>query len=161
EASVDSARANVLEAETGIRVAESKLEQSRGTLAQAQASERAARTAPDQVRAARARLDAAQARVGQSKAAVQQAELNLAYTTIKAPGGGVVSRKNVEPGQVIQPGQSLMAIVSLTDVWVVANFKETQLANIRPGQRVSIDVDAFDHKVDGHVESIAAATGAK
>ena len=161
EAAVDSARAAVLEAETGVRAAESRLAESKGAVRQAQASQHATEIGPAQVRVARARLDAAQARVAQQRAAVQQAELHLEYTTVKAPVAGVVTRKSVEPGQVVQPGQALLALVSLADVWVVANFKETQLGTIQPGQRATVEIDAYDRHVDGRVESIAAATGAK
>ena len=97
----------------------------------------------------------------QAEAALKQAELNLEYTTVKAPTDGVVSRKSVEAGQVIQPGQPLMALVNLQDVWVTANFKETQLKSMRPGQKVVIVVDALGREFTGHVDSIAAATGAK
>jgi membrane fusion protein (multidrug efflux system) len=161
EAAVDSARAAVLEAETGVRGAESRLAESRGAVRQAQASQQATEVGPAQIRAARARLDAARARVAQARAAVAQAELQLEYTTVKAPVAGVVSRKSVEPGQVVQPGQALLALVSLADVWVVANFKETQLGSIHPGQRATVEIDAYDRDVEGRVESIAAATGAK
>ncbi|HYT75595.1 MAG TPA: HlyD family secretion protein, partial [Vicinamibacterales bacterium] len=96
------------------------------------------------------------------QAALKQAELNLQYTTILAPTAGVVSRKNVEPGQVIQPGQPLMALVNLADTWITANFKETQLKAMRAGQKSRVEVDALGGKTfDGHVDSIAAATGAK
>jgi membrane fusion protein (multidrug efflux system) len=110
----------------------------------------------------RARANAAVAKVQQAKAALDQARLNLQYTTIRAPSNGVVSRKTIEVGQVIQAGQPLMALVSLDDVWVTANFKETQLKNMRPGQRAAISVDALGgREFRGHVDSIAAATGAR
>jgi membrane fusion protein (multidrug efflux system) len=93
---------------------------------------------------------------------VKQAELNLEYTTVKSPVKGQVSRKSVEPGQVIQPGQPLMTIIPLEQVWITANFKETQLASMRVGQVVDIDVDAYGGKeFKGKIESIAAATGAR
>jgi membrane fusion protein (multidrug efflux system) len=107
------------------------------------------------VTASRARADAADAKVRQNKAMVKQAELNLEYATVKAPVKGIVSRKSVETGQVIQPGQPLMTIIPLDRVWVTANFKETQLANMRPGQRVKIEVDAYDgREFSGKVESL-------
>ena len=110
----------------------------------------------------RARASSAQARVEQAKATLAQAELNLEYTVIKAPARGVVSRKSVNPGQVIQASQPLMAIVQTDDVWITANFKETQLTDMRPGQRVTVDVDAYGGKeFQGKVDSIAAATGAR
>jgi membrane fusion protein (multidrug efflux system) len=161
-AAADSARSQVTEAEAGIRVSESKLAQARAGAQQAEAGLRTARTGPEQVAATRARAEAAAAKVQQSKAALEQAELNLQYTTVKAPVAGVVSRKTVEVGQIVQAGQPLMALIPLENVWVTANFKETQLTNMRPGQRVTIKVDAYSGKeFTGRVDSIAAATGAR
>jgi membrane fusion protein (multidrug efflux system) len=160
-AAVESAKAQVVEAQTGIMAAQSRLNGARGGVAQANAQLRQAQTAPEQIQAIRARAEAAQALVAQREAAVKQAELNLEYATVKAPVKGLVSRKSVEPGQVIQPGQPLMTIIPLDEVWITANFKETQLANMRPGQRVKIDVDAYDKDFEGKVDSIAAATGAR
>ena len=162
KASVDSMKSLVVEAEAGIRVAESRLAQMRGNEQQARAALRTAQTGPEQIAAVRARAAAAEAHVEQERAAVRQAELNLEYASIRAPRSGSVSRKAVDPGQVIQAGQPLMAIVSLEDLWVTANFKETQLADIRVGQRVSVKVDAYgSREFSGHVDSFAAATGAR
>jgi membrane fusion protein, multidrug efflux system len=123
---------------------------------------RTAQTGPEQLTATRARATAAEARVKQLQADVQRAELNLEYATVKAPLKGIVSRRTVEPGQVIQPGQPLMTIIPLDRVWVTANFKETQLEDMRPGQRVTVEVDAYGGKeFHGKVDSIAAATGAR
>jgi membrane fusion protein (multidrug efflux system) len=161
-AATDSAQAQVKEAELGIRVAESKLAQAGVGRQQASAQLKEAQTAPEQVTASRARLAAAEAKVRQNKAVVKQAELNLEYSTVKAPVKGVVSRKSVEMGQVIQAGQPLMTVIPLDRVWVTANFKETQLENMRPGQRVTIEVDAYGGKeFSGKVESLAAATGSR
>jgi len=161
-AAADSARSQVAEAELGIRAAESRLAQARAGAGQASAQLRSAQTAPEQVTATRARADAAAARVKQMQAMVNQAELNLEYATVKAPIAGTVSRKSVEAGQVVQAGQPLMTIIPLEDVWVTANFKETQLESMRPGQRVRIEVDAYGgREFNGHVESVAAATGAR
>jgi membrane fusion protein, multidrug efflux system len=161
-AATDSAQAQVAEAELGIRVAESQLAQAGVKRQQASAELKTAQTAPEQVTASRARAEAAAAKVRQNKAMVKQAELNLEYTTVRAPVKGVVSRKSVEVGQVIQPGQPLMTLIPLERVWVTANFKETQLERMRPGQRVRIDVDAYGgHEFSGKVESIAAATGSR
>jgi len=161
-AAADSAKSLVVEAEAGVRVAESKLVQSRAGEQQAQASLRSAQTGPEQIAVIRARADAADARVQQAKAAVDQAELNLKYTVIAAPTKGIVSRKSVEVGQVVQPGQPLMALIPLDTVWITANFKETQLRNMRPGQPVTIQVDAYGGRdLKGRVDSIAAATGAR
>lgn len=159
---VESARADEAAAEQAVEVAESRLVQSRAALAQARAELETAQTGPQQVAITRAHASSAEARVQEAKAALDQANLNLQYTTIVAPVGGRVSKKTVEIGQVIQAGQPLMAIVPLEDIWVTANFKETQLTNMRPGQPVTISVDAFSgRKFKGHVDSIAAATGEK
>jgi membrane fusion protein (multidrug efflux system) len=107
------------------------------------------------VRVAAARLDAA-------KAARGNAALSLSYTSVTAPEGGTIARKQVEIGQLVQPGQPLMAIVADTGVWVTANFKETQLSDMRVGQDVDIEVDAYRGcHATGRVQSISAATGAK
>ncbi len=161
-AAADSAKSQILEAEAGVRVAESRLIQARTDERQAQAGLRSAQTAPQQVAVIRARAAAAQAHVEQSKAALTQSELNLEYTTLKAPMKGAVSRKSAEVGQVVQPGQPLMAIVPLDTIWVTANFKETQLGDMRPGQTAAIQVDAYGgRRFKGRIDSIAAATGAR
>jgi len=161
-ATVDSARASVAQADQAVPVAESRVSQAEAALAQAEAGVQAARTAPQEVASSRAQAGSAEARVELNHAAVAQAELNLQYTTVKAPVSGIVSRKTVEPGQVIQPGQPLLAIVPLEDIWVIADFKETQLRNMRVGQPATIKVDAYGgREYRGHVESIAAATGAR
>jgi len=161
-AAVDSARSQVQEAQAGISVAQSQLMQARAGHAQAAAQLEGAQTAPEQVAAQRARASSADARVLQQRAAVQQAELNVQYATIKAAMGGIVSKKTVEVGQVIQPGQPLMTIIPLDEVWVTANFKETQLQDMRPGQPAVIEVDAYGGRdFKAHVESLAAATGSR
>ena len=161
-AATDSAKSQVVEAEAGIRVAESKLVQARAGEQQARAGLRSAQTGPAQVTATRARALAAEAHAQQARASLAQAELNLQYTTIKAAVKGIVSRKTAQIGQVIQPGQPLMALVPYEDVWITANFKETQLANMRPGQSATVKVDAYGgREYKGHVDSIAAATGSR
>ncbi len=161
-AAADSARSQVAEAELGIRVAESRLTQAKVGEQQAQAGLRSAQTAPDQITATRARAAAAAAKVQQMAAMVKQAELNLEYTKVKAPVKGIVSRKSVEVGQVVQPGQPLMAIIALDRVWATANYKETQLEHMRPGAAATIEVDAYGgREFKGKVESLAAATGAR
>ena len=126
-AAADAAKSDVSAAESAIAVAEQRARQARGGAAQAQAALQASRTGPEQLRVTKARADVANARVQQMTSALAQAELNLERTKITAPTAGVVSRKSVEAGQVIQPGQPLFALVSLGDVWVTANYKETQL----------------------------------
>ena len=161
-AGADSARAQVQEAQAGTSVAQSQLAQARAGHTQATAQLQTAQTAPEQVAAQRARASSADARVLQQRAAVQQAELNVQYATIKAPLKGIVSKKSVEIGQVIQPGQPLMTVIPLEEVWVTANFKETQLENMRPGQPAVIEVDAYGGRdFKAHVESLAAATGSR
>jgi membrane fusion protein (multidrug efflux system) len=162
KAAADSARSQIAEAEAGVRVAESKLVQAHAGEQQAHAELQTAQTGPQQVTAMKARAAAAEAHVQQTRAALAQAELNLQYTTVKAPAKGIVSRKSIEVGQIVQPGQPLMAIIPLDTIWVTANFKETQLTNLRPGQKAVVTVDAYGgRQFTGHVESIAAATGAR
>ena len=161
-AAADSARSQVVEAEAGIRVAESKLAQSRAGEQQAHAELQTAQTGPSQITATKARASAAEAHVQQARANLAQAELNLQYAVVKAPVRGVASKKGINVGQVVQPGQPLLAIVQLDDVWVTANFKETQLKSMRPGQRARVDVDALGgREFNAKVDSIAGATGAR
>jgi membrane fusion protein (multidrug efflux system) len=161
-AAADAAKSEIAAAETAIATAQQRAVQARAAVARAEATLQTTKTAPEQIQAMRARASAAEARVKQMKAALAQAEINLERTTIKAPSAGTVSRKTVEVGQVLQPGQPLMALVSLADVWVVANFKETQLRNMREGLPATIEVDALGgREFKGRVESLAAATGAK
>jgi membrane fusion protein (multidrug efflux system) len=161
-AAADAAKSDIAAAETAVAVAQHRIAQSKATAAQAQAGLQSARTGPQQLQVTKARAAGAEARVKQAQAALEQAELNLSRTTIKAPSAGVVSRKTIEVGQVVQAGQPLMALVTLADVWVGANFKETQLRDMRVGQRATIDVDALGgREFKGHVDSLAAATGAK
>jgi membrane fusion protein (multidrug efflux system) len=161
-ATVESAKADLAEAEQNLQVAQSRLVQAQATSVQAQAGVDAAKTAPQQVAVTKSRAEAAEASVKMARAALAQAELNLQYTTVKAPASGEISHKTVQVGQSLQAGQPLMALVPLHDIWITANFKETQLKNMRPGQRALISVDAFGgRKFQGHVDSIAAATGEK
>ena len=161
KAAVDSARSQVAEAEAGIRVAESKLAQARAGEDQAHAEMQTAQTGPSLVAATKARAAQAEAHVQQARSTLAQAELNLQYATVKAPARGVVSKKGINAGQVVQAGQPLLAIVQIDDVWITANFKETQLREMRPGQRVEITVDAYGRSYTGKVDSLAGATGAR
>jgi membrane fusion protein, multidrug efflux system len=160
-AAADAAGADVTAAQHAVEMAAGHITQARAGATQAHAALASARTAPQQLAATRARAAAAAARVQQAQAALAQAQLNLERTTVKAPADGIVSKKSVEVGQVVQAGQPLLALVQLDDVWVTANVKETQLRHMRPGQRASIAVDALGRKFPGHVDSIAPATGAK
>jgi membrane fusion protein (multidrug efflux system) len=161
KASLASAQAQGNEAAANIQTQESILNRDRARLNQSIATEGRARTGPQQVLVARSRAKSAEARVQMAQAAVAQAELNLQYTTIKAPVAGVVSNRSVELGQIIAPGQPLMAVIPTDDIWVVANFKETQLHTMKPGQKVAITVDSDGREYEGHVDSIAGATGAR
>jgi membrane fusion protein, multidrug efflux system len=161
-AAVESAQAGVLQVQQEVAAAKARISQSQAELQQAQAEAQGARTAPQQIVITRAQAQSADARIQLAKAALDQARLNLEYTTIKAPVAGIISKKSVESGQVIQPGQPLMAIIPEQDIWVTANFKETQLADMHPGQSVSVAVDAIGGKnFKAHVDSIASATGAR
>lgn len=152
EAAVEVARANVLAERDAVRQAQARLDQ-------AFASVDTAKTGPQQVRVQQAHAAAAAAAADKSKSAVEQAELNLGYTRIIAPVDGLVAKRSAQAGQYVAPGQELLAIVPLDDIWVTANFKETQLRNLRIGQPVRIDVDAYGRTYAGHVESIAGGTG--
>jgi membrane fusion protein, multidrug efflux system len=161
-AAEQEAQAEISAAQAGVQTADSHITREQARVEQAQAALEAARTAPQQVASMEAHASSARGQWERAKAAVDQAQLNLEYTTIKAPVSGIISKKSVEVGQTVQPGQPLLAIVSLDDVWVTANFKETQLRNMRPGQKATVTVDTFGgKKFEGHVDSIAAATGAK
>jgi membrane fusion protein (multidrug efflux system) len=143
----------------GIRKAAVAAAQSRVSLAQAQVETSLANRKQVDVR--RAESGTAAAGVEAARANLAAAELQLSYTTLAAPVDGVVTHKSVEPGQIVQPGQGLMTIIPLQDVWVTANFKETQLASVRAGQRAEIKVDMYGRSVSGHVDSISGATGSR
>lgn len=153
-ASVEAARANA-------QAAEQQVTQARGKLTQAEANNRYANTAPQQMKITRARAQAAVAQVQRAKASLEQAQLNLQYTKILAPVNGIVSDRTVEVGQNVAPGQELMKVINLDDIWITANFKETQLRDMRAGQRVTLEVDANGRKYNGKVDSIAGASGAR
>jgi membrane fusion protein, multidrug efflux system len=152
-AAVDAARASA-------SAAEHQILQAQARLLQAQANLRAAGTAPQQVAAIRSRAQSAQAEADLKKAALDQAELNLSYTLVVAPVNGVVTNRTVEVGQNVTVSQELMRIVNLDDIWVTANFKETQLKHMQVGQPVTIHVDTNGKDYKGHVQSIAGASGA-
>jgi membrane fusion protein, multidrug efflux system len=151
----DAARASRESAEAAVREAERAGDAANARLVQA-------RTGPEQVTIQKARAASAAAKADMARSALDQARLNLEYAEVKAPVSGVVSRRTVEVGQVVQPGQPLLAIVPLEDVWVTANLKESQLKRLRPGQRAVVSIDAYGgREYRGKVESIAAATGAR
>ena len=151
-ATVESARASLSAADHQISQAQSKLAAEQANLTSAQ-------TAPQQISAIRSRADSAQAQAEFKKAALAQAQLDLQYTQIVAPVSGIVTNRTVEAGQNVAIGQEMMKIINLDDVWVTANFKETQLRHLRVGQAATIYVDATGRDYKGHVQSIAGASG--
>lgn len=157
-AAAKSSTANVAGAQAGESAAEQFIQEAQSRLAQAMANHAYAQTGPQQVSSTKARVQAAVADVQQKRALVQQAELNLRYTKIIAPVSGEVN-KTVVLGLNVEPGQQLLTIVPLDEVWVTANFKETQLKHMRVGQKVDIHVDSYGTTLHGHVDSIAGATG--
>ena len=155
-----AATAQAVEADRAAVVAEQqKIAQLRSLVVQRQAQIDAAKTAPQQAVDARARSHSAIGERDQARADVHTAELNLSYTKIYAPVSGVVGRKTVELGHRVQPGQSLLMIVPVDDIWITANYKETQLKLMRPGQPVTVHVDTFGRDFKGTVEDLPGAAG--
>ncbi|HTS67517.1 MAG TPA: HlyD family secretion protein [Terriglobia bacterium] len=155
--------AAVQAAKASAAAAEQTISQTRARVAQAQAELQYAQTRPQQISVQRSRAAAADAETQRALAVLQQAQLNLQYTTIVAPVDGIVGQRSVQPGQNVAPGQQLMTIVPLDshNIWVTANFKETQMTHMRPGQHVEISVDTYGRTYNGHIESIAGASGAR
>jgi len=142
-----------------IHSTEQKIEQAKNVVAQRQALIDAANSAPDQVTSAKTKSQAASGQVEEAQTAIDTIKLNLTYTKIYAPASGIIGRKTVEIGNRVQPGQGLMVIVPVDDIWITANFKETQMKHMHQGQPVSIHVDSFDRDYHGHVESMPGAAG--
>jgi membrane fusion protein (multidrug efflux system) len=157
-AAAKSSTATVAAAQASQSAAEQFVRQAHSRLTQADANHQYAETGPQQVSSTRARVKAAIADVEQKRAQLEQAELNLQYTKIVAPVSGEVN-KTVVVGLNVEPGQQLLTVVPLDEVWVTANFKETQLQHMRVGQRAEIHVDSSGRTLKGHVDSIAGATG--
>jgi membrane fusion protein, multidrug efflux system len=157
-ATAKSSTANVAAAEASESAAQQFVQEAQSRLTQATANHQYAQTGPQQVASTRARALSAVADVQQKRAALAQAELNLGYTKIIAPVSGEVT-KTVVVGLNVQPGQQMLTVVPLQDVWITANFKETQMTHMRPGQRVRIHVDLSGRDYKGQVDSIAGATG--
>jgi membrane fusion protein, multidrug efflux system len=154
QANVRQVQAQQLAAQRSVGQAQARRTQAAGQFDQA-------RTAPRQVAVSQAAYRTNRARILQARAALETARINLRRTRLSAPCDGIISRKSAEVGQQVAIGQPLMAILPSQDVWVVANFKETQMKNVHPGQKVEIEVDTFPgHRFTGHVESVAAGTGA-
>ena len=162
DAAVAQAQANALKASADLARIEPLAAQNVVSQQQLDAGRAAATAAAAQLASAQAALVGADARVAAARASRDQAALQLSYTRIMAPSSGVVSKKAVELGQLVQPGQPLMTVVPLDDVWVTANLKETEMAEVTPGDSAEITVDAYDGvRFRGHVESLSPATGAK
>ena len=162
EAQVEQAQANALKARADLDRLKPLAERNIVSGQQLDGAEAAARGADGALAAAQAALVGADARVGAARAARDQARLNLSYTRITAPASGVVSKKTVEVGQLVQAGQPLMSVVPLDDIWVTANLKETETADVTPGDPADFTVDAYPGRhFTGHVESLSPATGAK
>jgi membrane fusion protein, multidrug efflux system len=149
-----SARQSSEIAHDALLVTDAQVKQAQAAVSQAQANRK-------QVDVQAATAASAAAAIAQARADLEAAELSLSYTAIAAPLDGVVTRKSVEVGEIVQPGQDLFVIVPLSDVWVTANFKETQLADVHPGQKAEVHVDMYSRTFTGHVDSIAGATGSR
>jgi membrane fusion protein, multidrug efflux system len=161
--SQEATAAAVEVARSSAAAAEQAVTQARARVAQAEAGVQYAQTKPQQDAVQRSRAQAAEAETERAAAVLQQAQLNLQYTTIVASVSGIVGQRSVQPGQNVVPGQQMMTVVPLDsqNIWVTANFKETQLKQMRPGQHVKISVDTYGRKYDGHVLNIAGASGAR
>ncbi len=152
KAELANAQASQQAAADGVRVAHERESQS-------QAMQKYAQTAPQQVAAQDAKAKQAEAQVEQAQAQLDQTKLNLSYTRIVAPADGIITRKSVEIDQNVAAGQNLLTLVSLEDLWITANFKETQLRHMKAGQSVEIHVDSTGKDYDGRVTQIGGATG--
>lgn len=147
------------QAQRNVEVVKAQLDAAKARVLQAGAGVRAARADDKQVGMRTADAQAKVAKVAQARASLDAAQLNLSYTDVVAPVNGVATHKQVEPGQIVQAGQGLLVVVPLQDVWVTANFKETQLKYMKPGQKAEVKVDTYGMTFSGHVDSIAGATG--
>jgi membrane fusion protein (multidrug efflux system) len=161
EQQYDAALAAEQSAKATVDASQADIATAQSHVAQAQANLQSSLTAPQQVAVTRAKAGAAQATVQTREAAVAQAQLDLSYTTVRSPVDGVAGKRAVEVGQVIQPGQPITSVVDVNDIWITANFKETQLKKMRVGQSAKIHVDAYDREINGKIDSIGGATGAR
>src|SRR5580692_13986 len=158
-ASATANQAAAASADAAVKAAEQAVRQAEGKLLQAKADLRTAQTAPQHVSLIRAQADAAEAQVEQRQAQLAQAQLNFSYTIIRSPVTGIIGKKSVEVGQNVSVGQEMLEVVPLDDIWVTANFKETQLEHMRPGQPVKVKVDAYGRTWFGHVTNMGGGTG--
>ena len=162
QAQFDQAKASLAQAQARLESTRANIDSSVGGVTLAKGRFLAAQTGPQQLAAAQAAVGVAAAKVKQAEASKALADLNLGYTKLRAPAKGVVARRNVEVGQLVDPARPLLAIVPLDDVWVVANFKEDQLREMNPGDKAVIEVDAFaGEKLSAHVDSLAGGTGSR
>jgi len=159
EATTDQAAVNAAHAD--LDAASRRVGQAENRLVERKADLFAAHTAPEQIKSSVARAAAAASEADRARAQLTTAELNLSYTKIIAPVSGVIGRKSIEVGQRVQPGQQLLSIVPVDDVWITANFKETQLRKMRPGQPVTIHLDSYDRDYHGRIEDLGGATGSR
>jgi membrane fusion protein, multidrug efflux system len=158
---VSQAGEEILQAEATVRSQMATVAQSQRRVKEAEAALANARSQRQQVKVRQTQVEAARGRLAQTAASLRQAELNLEYATLRAPVGGRITKKTVEVGQVVQPGQSLLAIVDLDTVWVTANFKETDLTRVRGGQGATVRVDTYPDVVfKARVDSVQAGSGA-
>jgi membrane fusion protein, multidrug efflux system len=153
QATLEAARASASAAQKSVDQARQQLLQAQSRLTEVNTN------APRSAAIRRAQIASREGALLSAKAQEEQAELNLSYTKIHAPVSGVIDEKTVELGQRIQPGEQMFVISQLQDIWITANFKETQLRKMHPGQRVDISVDAYSGKFHGYVESMPGATG--
>lgn len=147
------------QAQRNVEVMKAQLDAAKARVMQAEAGVEGALADKKQVGMRTADAEAKVAKVAEARAALEAARLNLSYADVVAPVDGEATHKQVEPGQIVQAGQGLLVVVPLEDVWVTANFKETQLKNMRAGQRAEVSVDTYGKTFSGHVDSIAGATG--
>ncbi|HEU5411925.1 MAG TPA: HlyD family secretion protein, partial [Candidatus Acidoferrales bacterium] len=161
EGELSAARQSLALAQQTVSVRQAQVSAAKADLERAHAGLQAAQANTRQVRVSVANAASARAAVQEAQAEVETAQLNLEYTTITAPDDGVVTNKTVQVGQIVSPGQALMIVVPLRETWVTANFKETQLAHVRPGDRAEVHVDMYGKTFPGHVDSIAGATGSR
>ncbi|MDB5243094.1 MAG: secretion protein HlyD [Spirosoma sp.] len=164
EKTVPQQQFEAVQAERDAALAQLQAAQAQLQTAQAQVNAAGTQTGVtnSQRRATQGQISVAQATVKQRQAELDMANLQLSYTVVRAPVSGIISKRAVQVGQLVQPGQALCSVVGNSTLWVTANFKETQLKQMHPGQEVAIDVDAFDgDKLTGRVGSFAGATGAK
>jgi membrane fusion protein, multidrug efflux system len=157
----DTDKSAVVAGKAEIAAAKQRVSAAQSRLIQRKADVLAAGSAPQQIASSKAKAAAASSDAVRARAQLTTADLNLGYTRIIAPVSGIIGRKTVEAGQRVQPGQQLLTIIPVDDLWITANFKETQLRKMKPGQPVTIHADATGEDYRGHVDDLAGATGSR